>query len=220
MRRLAKNRPSPAMIVALVALFVALGGVSYAALAKNSVGTKQLKKNAVTTVKIKNNAVNGAKVADGSLTGADVAAGSLTGTNLADGSVGLADLGSDSVDSAKVVNGSLKAGDVASAQFLGGTVVVRRTDIALPAGPGVGEAGAPVSAFTSCAAGETIIGGSVNVSDPATAEVQISRPALDNVGAGGIPEDGSGFAFWKGTAHTTTNVAGTERVFAICARTP
>jgi hypothetical protein len=77
MRRLARSRPSPAMIVALVALFVALGGVSYAALAKNSVGTKQLKKNAVTTVKIKKNAVNSAKVADGSLLSADFAANQI-----------------------------------------------------------------------------------------------------------------------------------------------
>lgn len=42
--------------VALVAMFVLLGGVSYAAvkIPKNSVGTKQLKKNAVTSAKVKN----------------------------------------------------------------------------------------------------------------------------------------------------------------------
>jgi hypothetical protein len=47
--------PSPAMLVALLALFVALGGSSYAALKlpKNSVGNKQLKKNAVTGPKVK-----------------------------------------------------------------------------------------------------------------------------------------------------------------------
>ena len=38
------GRPSPAMIVALAALFVALGGTSYAAfsLPKNSVGSAQM----------------------------------------------------------------------------------------------------------------------------------------------------------------------------------
>jgi hypothetical protein len=47
--------PSPAMVVALLALFVALGGSSYAALKlpKGSVGPKQLKKNAVTSSKVK-----------------------------------------------------------------------------------------------------------------------------------------------------------------------
>jgi hypothetical protein len=50
--------PSPAFVISLIALFVALGGTTYAAtsLPKNSVGTKQLKKNAVTGVKIKNGA--------------------------------------------------------------------------------------------------------------------------------------------------------------------
>ena len=49
------RRPSPAMAVALVALFVALGGSSYAVtqLPKNSVGTKQLKRNAVNSAKVK-----------------------------------------------------------------------------------------------------------------------------------------------------------------------
>jgi hypothetical protein len=47
---------SPATVIAMIALAVALGGTSYAAvvLPKNSVGTKQLKKNAVTSAKVKN----------------------------------------------------------------------------------------------------------------------------------------------------------------------
>jgi hypothetical protein len=56
MRNLKLQRPSPAVVVALIALFVALGGTGYAAivLPANSVGTKQLKKNAVTAAKVKN----------------------------------------------------------------------------------------------------------------------------------------------------------------------
>jgi hypothetical protein len=56
--------PSPAFFLSLVALFVALGGTTYAAvtLPKNSVGTKQLKKNAVTSVKIKKGGVTASKI--------------------------------------------------------------------------------------------------------------------------------------------------------------
>ena len=49
--------PSPSMVIACIALGVALGGTSVAAiqaLPKNSVGTKQLKKNAVNSAKVKN----------------------------------------------------------------------------------------------------------------------------------------------------------------------
>ncbi len=73
------RRPSPALVVAVIALIVAMSGTSYAVtqLPRNSVGAKQLKKNAVTAVKIKKNAVTGAKVKDGSLTEKDFAAGTL-----------------------------------------------------------------------------------------------------------------------------------------------
>ncbi len=72
-------RPSPSMIVALIALFVSIGGVGYAAstigtsdLENGAVTATKLHKNAVTKVKIRNSAVNGNKVASDSLTGADI----------------------------------------------------------------------------------------------------------------------------------------------------
>jgi hypothetical protein len=63
----------------LLALFVALGGTTYAATGfpANVIGAKQLKKGAVTTAKLKNNAVTGAKVASDSLAGADLVESSL-----------------------------------------------------------------------------------------------------------------------------------------------
>lgn len=56
-----RERVSPAVVLASIAVFLALTGGAYA-LGKNSVGTKQLKKNAVTTAKIKNRAVTGKKI--------------------------------------------------------------------------------------------------------------------------------------------------------------
>ncbi len=48
------RRPSPALVISLIALFVALGGTTYAAtsLPRNSVGTAQIKSGAVTKTKI------------------------------------------------------------------------------------------------------------------------------------------------------------------------
>ena len=53
-------------VIALLALFIALGGTSYAvtALPKNSVGTQQLKKNAVTGVKVKNGSLSSADLCE------------------------------------------------------------------------------------------------------------------------------------------------------------
>jgi hypothetical protein len=84
MSAILRHRPSPAMIVACIALAVALGGTSYAAvqLPKNSVGAKQLKKNAITAPKIRRNAVTGAKVLNNSITGAKVLNNSITGADV------------------------------------------------------------------------------------------------------------------------------------------
>jgi hypothetical protein len=56
-----------------MALFTALGGVSYAAvtLPKNSVGSKQIKPNAVKGSKVKNSSLTGADIKNKSLTAAD-----------------------------------------------------------------------------------------------------------------------------------------------------
>ena len=76
--------PSPALVIACVALAVSIGGTSYAvtALPFNSVGTAELKDGSVTSGKIK----------DGSLRAADFAADELpvgeTGLPGADGAVG------------------------------------------------------------------------------------------------------------------------------------
>src|SRR5262249_55493361 len=74
-------RPSPAMVVACLALFVAVGGVGYAAvkLAPNSVKTKQIKKGAVTEPKLANGAVSNGKLADGAVSGSKIANGAIGG---------------------------------------------------------------------------------------------------------------------------------------------
>lgn len=65
--------------MASIAVFMALGGVTYAATAlpKNSVGTKQIRKKAVTNIKLATNAVTGNKVKDGSLSGKDIKVSTL-----------------------------------------------------------------------------------------------------------------------------------------------
>jgi hypothetical protein len=62
---LVRRRPSASLVISVIALFVALGGVGYAAvqIPANSVGNSQLKNNAVSNSKIKNNSVNYKKIA-------------------------------------------------------------------------------------------------------------------------------------------------------------
>lgn len=74
-----RPRFNSAHVIALIALFVALAGTSFAAvkLGKGSVKTKNLAAKAVTGPKIANNAVTGAKLANGAVTNDKVAVGTL-----------------------------------------------------------------------------------------------------------------------------------------------
>lgn len=72
MNSLLARHPSPAMVVALIALACALTGTAWAALGKNSVGSKQLKNGAVTAAKIKKEAVTAKKIKKHSLTGQSI----------------------------------------------------------------------------------------------------------------------------------------------------
>lgn len=66
---LLRRRPSPAIVISSVALFMSLGGVGYAAIAipSNSVGTSALKNNAVSYKKIQPGAVGVVRANTGQL---------------------------------------------------------------------------------------------------------------------------------------------------------
>jgi hypothetical protein len=84
-----KLRPTPALVVAVLALVVALAGTSYAAV---QIGSAQIKNNSVKGKDVKDANLTGKDVKDGALAGADVADGGLTGADVADKSLTSADV--------------------------------------------------------------------------------------------------------------------------------
>jgi hypothetical protein len=75
LRRFVKT-PSPALVIAVIALFVSLGGVSYG-LARNSVTSRAIKNNTIRSRDIHNPGVTGRDVKNESLGTTDVKNGSL-----------------------------------------------------------------------------------------------------------------------------------------------
>jgi hypothetical protein len=74
------GRLTYANVVATLALFIALGGASYAAIKipKNAVGTKHIKKGAITADKIQKGAITAEKVRNGAIGTGKIRNGSLT----------------------------------------------------------------------------------------------------------------------------------------------
>jgi hypothetical protein len=78
------HRPSPALAISLIALFVALGGTGYAAVTING---KDIKNKSIAGKKLKNTTVGGGKIKSNAITGPKVKAGSLEATDFKAGQI-------------------------------------------------------------------------------------------------------------------------------------
>ena len=90
MTRFRVPRPSAAMIVALIALFVALGGTAYAAatigsgqIIDESIKSQDIKNGEVKNADLGTDAVGSGKISDGQVKAADIANGAVTSDKLA-----------------------------------------------------------------------------------------------------------------------------------------
>ncbi len=104
---LRRQRPSPAMAVAMLALFLALGSTAVALPGRNTVDSGD----------IRNQEVKSADVLDGTLTSTDVAFDSIHGDEIQDGTLDGADIVDNSLGGTDIAELSL--GPVADAQRLG-----------------------------------------------------------------------------------------------------
>ena len=165
-RKTRSYRPSPALIVSCVALFLALTGSALAVgIAKNSVRSAQIVNGAVRTVDLRDDAVNAAKVAPDSigseeiaenavespevapeaLTSQDLGAASVTSSEVADQSLTSDDLGPNSVGSSELQTASVRAAELGAILQSSNSTTIK------------GGANASVSA--TCPAGTTVISG-------------------------------------------------------------
>jgi hypothetical protein len=119
MRNANRFRPSPALVISLIALFVSVSGVAWAAatigtsdIKNGAVTAKKLHKNAVTTKKIKGSAVTGAKLKNGSVGSADLASDAVGPDQLGPVVVRTANI-SVPAGSARIVNKNCDPGELA-----------------------------------------------------------------------------------------------------------
>jgi hypothetical protein len=126
-----RKRLTYANVMSSMAVFLVIGGATaYAALGKNTVGSKQLKKNAVTTPKImkeavttaklRNKAVNSARLADSAVGTANLADRAVTNGKIADGAVT-----GDKIADGAVTGDKIAAGAVTTSNISGGALIPR-----------------------------------------------------------------------------------------------
>lgn len=190
-----RRRPSSAHVTAGLALFVALGGTSYAAgsLAANSVGSSQIKASAVKSSELAKNSVTSVKVKDGSLMKGDFKAGELpAGAPGAPGAQGLpGEKGAPGEKGEKGDTGTAGTNGVSGREIVKSPVI----DVA---------AGTSEFFTVTCPAGKVAIGGGVGV--PSSIGVNVNRSGFSG------SEDNA----WSARVTNTTGASRTFQVQVSC----
>jgi hypothetical protein len=179
--------PSPAMVVALIALFIALASGAYAAVTipSNSVGTAQLKDGSVTARKLHNGAFTAAKIAFGTLLAKDFKPGQLpaggrgdTGPSGVEGSAGPA---GNAGATGATGSGAGPAGATGATGAKGSAGVVGihvfHETFAIAAGPGK-----EVNKTMSCEGEELATGGGYTIPSGDELEVFANEPGAEDKG--------------------------------------
>jgi hypothetical protein len=162
-------------VTATIALFVALGGTSYAAAT-------------ISGADVRNGTVTGTDLRSESVTGRDVDNGSLTGSDVKNRTITTSDLGS--LAGADLKAGQLAAGPAGPQGAAGTTEVLTRrvADVAL-------DEGVSKDVIASCLPGEVAVGGGAVLDAPAQfVFVAYSHPLEAD---GSPPEDGERATQWS-----------------------
>ena len=136
-------RPSPALVISIIALFVSIGGVGYAA---SKIGTNDIKNQAVTKPKIAKKAVETGRLDDQAVTERTIRDLAVTTGKLADGAVTTTKLGPSAVTTDKISDGQVRSPD------LGPITEVSVNSATVANGDTAGQT-------ASCPAGSTVISG-------------------------------------------------------------
>jgi hypothetical protein len=190
-----RGRTSFANAISLMALFVALGGTSYAAvkLPKNSVGTTQIKVNGVSSSDVKN----------GTLRKVDFKAGELPAGQQ----------GPQGIQGQKGEKGDPGTPGADGQDGVVGEVTVQRTDVAL-------ADNTTQAVEASCLPGQKAIGGGASVDQTGSDDIKL---LVSRAGNGGfIPADGQSFNDWRAVYRNPAGGTGAAeiRAFVICVQNP
>lgn len=129
--KLVARRPSPALVIACLALFVSLSGVSYG-VATGFIDSRELRDNTIRTEDLRNNEVRGKDIRNSTIGGRDVALDTLTGGDINESR--LAEVPSAAALGGVPASGYLRSDTVG---FTGLTPTANWSSVTLEPGPAV-----------------------------------------------------------------------------------
>ena len=178
-------------VIAVVALFFALGGSVYAAAGKidgsqikaKSIPANRLQTKSVSAAQIKSGAIGGAQIKAGAIGAKQIKASAVTTKQLQAGAVGEKQIKAGSITGTQIKSGSLTATQINQTTLTGVSASNVHTVQYVGAQIGlVKEASAGTSGTAACPAGMKVIGGGATTSNANYASIFESAPSSDRNG--------------------------------------
>jgi hypothetical protein len=184
-----RRRPSPALVISIIALFVSLSGVSYGVatgfidsreIKNNEIRSRDIRNNEVRTRDLRNNEVRGIDIRNSTVQGRDVALNTVTGEDLNESTLG-------KVPSATAADAATSAGAVDTLK------IIPVTTVAMGSPPVVLASHGPLTLSGECAAG-------------AIARLSVSTTENDSAAAGTNTSTGTGPETYSGLGFQEADV--------------
>jgi hypothetical protein len=210
-----KFRPSPAIVISCLALFLALTGSAFA-VSKANIRSAQIVNGTVRTVDLRDSAVNSAKIADATVTANDL------GTD----SVGSGEIAKDAVNSDEIAENAVKADEIAP-EAVASSEVANQSLTQDDLGPNsVGSSELQAGAVRASELGPIIqVSNSTGIAANTSFGVSVQCPAGTTVISGGAQPANFGVEMtsslrsgngWLYQAKNNNGAASTLTVFAYC----
>ncbi|MET0305819.1 MAG: hypothetical protein ABW196_06270 [Solirubrobacterales bacterium] len=120
-----KFRPSPAIVISCLALFLALTGSAFAVgVGKNTVRSAQIVDSTVRTVDLRDNAVSSPKIADATVTATDLATDSVGSDEIAKDAVNSDEIAKDAVKTDEIADNAVASPEVAPDSLTAGDLAL------------------------------------------------------------------------------------------------
>jgi hypothetical protein len=184
-KSLLRRRPSPAMVIALIALFVSLSGVSYGVatgfidsreIKNNEVRSLDIRNNEVRTRDLRNNEVRGIDIRNSTVQSRDVAINAITGEDVKEDTL-------QKVPSALLADTATSATTATSAEGVDTLKIIPRTVVAEQTPAVTLATHGPLTLKAGCQPNATATQATLSVEttedDSAAWTTDVARPVLD-----------------------------------------